>query len=251
MTTMGLTGRVRALRMHPLAMGLAAVCAASVSFANTATARQADLRELASRFPQVIVPPAPTRPATAVTNCDDAGPGSLRDTVEAAVDGDTVDLSGLSCSRISLTTGAIVFGANNLAIDGPGENKLMIDGALSGAVLYHLGSGTLVVNDLSIGYGFKYRSDNTVTGSCVHTQGNALLTNVRVTTCSRSSRSSTTRSSRKVSAPMRCARARCLRSAAGSNSRGTRGVAGIVPRLPAGSRPGCVGHSAASRKRPG
>jgi hypothetical protein len=183
MNTMGLAGRVRALRMRPLAMGLAAVCAASFSFASDATAGTANLRELASRFPQVIVPPAPTRPATLVTNCDDSGPGSLRDTIEAAVDGDTVDLSGLTCSRISLSTGAIVFGANSLAIDGPGENKLMIDGALSGAVLYHLGTGTLIVNDLSIGYGFKYRSDNGVTGSCVHTQGNALLTNVRVTTC--------------------------------------------------------------------
>jgi hypothetical protein len=183
MNTMGLAGRVRALRMRPLAMGLAAVCAASFSLASDATAGTANLRELASRFPQIIVPPAPTRPATVVSNCDDAGPGSLRDTIEAAVDGDTVDLSGLTCSRISLTTGAIVFGANSLAIQGPGENKLMIDGTLSGAMLYHLGSGTLIVNDLSIGYGFKYRSDNGVTGSCVHTQGNALLTNVRVTTC--------------------------------------------------------------------
>jgi hypothetical protein len=183
MNTMGLAGRARALRMRPLAMGLAAVCAASVSFAGDATAGATNLAELASRFPQIIVPPAPTRPATLVTNCDDAGPGSLRDTVEAAVDGDTIDLSGLTCSRISLTTGAIVFGANSLAIDGPGENDLMIDGTLSGAVLYHLGSGTLLVENLSIGYGFKYRSDSGVTGSCVHTQGNAVMSNVRVTTC--------------------------------------------------------------------
>jgi len=183
MNTKGVAGRVRALRMRPLAMGLAAVCMTSISFAGDATAREVDVRALASRFPQIIVPPARTRPATLVTNCDDAGPGSLRDTIEAAVDGDTVDLSGLTCSRISLSTGAIIFGANSLAIEGPGENDLMIDGTLSGAVLYHLGSGTLIVNNLSIGYGFKYRSDNGVTGSCVHTQGNALLTNVRVTTC--------------------------------------------------------------------
>ena len=183
MNTMDLAGRIRALRMRPLAIGLAAVCAASVSFAPDAMAGTPNLRELASRFPEIIVPPAPARPATLVTNCDDAGPGSLRDTIEAAVDGDTIDLSGLTCSRISLTTGAIVFGVNNLAIDGPGENDLMIDGTLSGGVLYHLGSGSLVVNDLSIGYGFKYRSDAGVMGSCIHTQGNALLNNVRVTTC--------------------------------------------------------------------
>lgn len=183
MNTMGHAGRLSAPRMRPLAIALAAVCAASVPLAGAATARTPDRAELASRFVQVIVPPAPTRPAIAVTNCDDSGPGSLRDTIVAAVDGDTIDLTGLTCSRISLSTGAIVFGAANLTIDGPGENELMIDGALSGGVLYHLGSGTLSVSDLSIGYGFKYRSDTGVMGSCLHTQGSAVLENVRVTTC--------------------------------------------------------------------
>src|SRR5688572_25442921 len=42
----------------------------------------------------------PTRPAGAivVTNCDDAGPGSLRQAVVDAVDGDVIDLSSLACS---------------------------------------------------------------------------------------------------------------------------------------------------------
>lgn len=183
MTTMGLTGRVRALRMRPLATGLAAVFAASVSFAGHATAATDKMRELATRFPQIIVPADQPRPAAVVSNCDDSGPGSLRDTIENATSGDLVDLSGLTCSRISLSTGAIVFGQNDLAIQGPGENELMIDGTLSGAILYQLGSGTLVVSDLSIGYSFKYRSDVDVLGSCIHAQGNVLLSNVRVTTC--------------------------------------------------------------------
>ena len=111
------------------------------------------------------------------------GPGSLRDALEAAADGDSVDLTQLTCSRISLTTGAIVFGANSVAITGPGRNELTIDGGLSGAVLYHLGFGTLVVSDLSIAYGFKYRSDAQVSGSCVHSGGNALLLDVNISTC--------------------------------------------------------------------
>jgi hypothetical protein len=55
-----------------------------------------------------------------VTNCDDAGPGSLRDAVENAVDGDTVDLAKLTCSTITLTSGEIVVQVDQLALQGPG-----------------------------------------------------------------------------------------------------------------------------------
>ena len=141
------------------------------------------MRELAARFPDIIVPADQPRPTAVVSNCDDSGPGSLRDTVENAASGDLVDLTGLTCSRISLSTGAIVFGQQNLAIQGPGENALMVDGTLSGGVFYGLGTGTLEISDLSMGYGFKYRNDVDVLGSCIHAQGNLLLTNVRATTC--------------------------------------------------------------------
>ncbi len=183
MMTMGLTSRASALRLRPLAAGFAAVFAASVSFAGHAKPATDKLRELAARFPDIIVPADQPRPTAVVSNCDDSGPGSLRDTVENAASGDLVDLTGLTCSRISLSTGAIVFGQQNLAIQGPGENALMVDGTLSGGVFYGLGTGTLEISDLSMGYGFKYRNDVDVLGSCIHAQGNLLLTNVRATTC--------------------------------------------------------------------
>jgi hypothetical protein len=43
-----------------------------------------------------------TAGALAVTNCDDHGPGSLRDAFARALTGDTIDLRDLTCSRISL-----------------------------------------------------------------------------------------------------------------------------------------------------
>src|SRR5262245_35908870 len=43
-----------------------------------------------------------------VENCDDSGSGSLREAYASAHDGDTVDLSALTCSTITLTNGPIV-----------------------------------------------------------------------------------------------------------------------------------------------
>ena len=45
--------------------------------------------------------------AIVVTSCADSGPGSLRDAVQGDTSGAPIDLSHLSCSTITLTTGAI------------------------------------------------------------------------------------------------------------------------------------------------
>ena len=70
-----------------------------------------------------------------VGNCNDSGSGSLRTTVGSALDSDTVDLSQLICSEITLTTGAIVVnvGVNNLTLTaGNGAvNAVTIDGGFS------------------------------------------------------------------------------------------------------------------------
>ena len=39
-----------------------------------------------------------------VTNCNDSGSGSLRNTVASALSGDTIDMTGLTCSTILLTS---------------------------------------------------------------------------------------------------------------------------------------------------
>ena len=183
--TTGLFRRDRTPRMRPLAVALTALCTAASAWAD-ATPRLTDdasVRELARRSGVTLLAPPPPHATALVTNCDDSGPGSLRDALEAAVTNDAVDLTQLTCSRISLTTGAIVFGANNVAIQGPGRNELLIDGGLGGGVLYHLGFGTLIVEDVSIGYGFKYDPDNQIGGSCVHSGGNVALANVDISVC--------------------------------------------------------------------
>src|SRR5690606_33125818 len=57
-----------------------------------------------------------------VAHCDDDGPASLRQAVLDAASGDTIDMGSLDCSTISLTTGAIVTAANDLALIGPGRD---------------------------------------------------------------------------------------------------------------------------------
>jgi hypothetical protein len=78
-----------------------------------------------------------------VTNCDDDGPGSLRATIAAAANDETVDLSALTCATISLTTGYIGIAQDDLAIVGPGAALLAIDAGSASGVLRHTGAGTL------------------------------------------------------------------------------------------------------------
>ena len=61
-----------------------------------------------------------------VTNTNDSGPGSLRDTLAVANDGDTIDAIGVS-GTILLTSGELPF-THNVTINGPGAGSLAVDG---------------------------------------------------------------------------------------------------------------------------
>jgi hypothetical protein len=109
-----------------------------------------------------------------VTNCDDSGAGSLRDAVNSAADGDTIDMTSLPCSTITLTSGAIAIGLDNLTIQGPSALGLTIDGNDQDRVFWHIGTGTLSINDVSVSHGHKYLNDGDVGnagGACVFSSG--------------------------------------------------------------------------------
>ncbi len=122
------------------------------------------------------------RAAPPVTNCADSGSGSLRASVAAAVDGDTVDLSQLACGTITLTSGAIAVTQNSLRIDGPGADALTIDGDFNDRVFRHTGTGTLELHDLALSKG-KYVSDTTPYGGCVSSTGSVQLDNDTISDC--------------------------------------------------------------------
>jgi hypothetical protein len=129
-------------------------------------------------------PSPPQRPAAVlpVTSCADSGPGTLRDVVAAAASGDVVDLNALSCSSITLTTGAISTTVNDLTILGPGAAHLKISAGGASGVINHYGVGTLAVDGVTLadGYiqGYAYHG-----GACVLSAGNVTVDNAKVENC--------------------------------------------------------------------
>lgn len=109
-----------------------------------------------------------------VTNCNDAGADSLRDAAMHALDGDAIDLSGLTCSTISVTSGAITLGDVDLI--GPGAGALTINGAGNGLhrIFNHAGhGGALRIRDVTV-HGAKYESDAGKGGGCLRSDGGQL-----------------------------------------------------------------------------
>jgi hypothetical protein len=119
-----------------------------------------------------------------VTNCNDAGSGSLRAAIGLAHSGDRISLTALTCSAISLTTGELRVDVDNIALLGPGANALTITGARSSAryasVLAHFGKGTLQIDALRItDNGTEYQN----TERCVFSNGSVDLNHSIVTAC--------------------------------------------------------------------
>ncbi len=125
-------------------------------------------------------------PATmAVSDCaDDGSPGTLRSVLRDAISGDVVDLTQLSCSLITLQSGALVSANDDVTLMGPGDSALTIDAQNQDSVLIHAGQGVLTVSGLTLANG-HYDSDVRFPfGGCVYSSGSVTLTDSTVTACS-------------------------------------------------------------------
>ena len=145
-----------------------------------------DLDAIEARWRSMLAREIPRVPANSipVSNCNDSGAGSLRDAVNSAGDGDTIDMTGLSCSQITLTTGAIAVTQNDLTLQGTGG--LILDAGYADIALLHDGNGTLYINDLAIEHGYKYFTDAQIDparGGCIFSAGTVALTNSIVAFC--------------------------------------------------------------------
>ena len=111
--------------------------------------------------------------------------GTLRFAVAHAASGDSIDLSTLACSTISLTTGAVSFSLDDLTFTGPANGGLTITGASNAhtALLHHDGYGTLTLRNLAFEYADN-RSFGYVHGGCVYSYANIVLDHVRLAHCS-------------------------------------------------------------------
>ena len=123
---------------------------------------------------------------TFVFNCEDHGQGSLRYAVSVAPDGDVIDMRGLSCSKITLTTGAIQVPQQDLYFFGPGQDNLTITGKYGiesieqDRIFNHTGSGTLDLQSMTISYGSIAKQSE---GGCVYSAGSVTLAEATVTNC--------------------------------------------------------------------
>ncbi len=154
-------------------------------------ARQIRRAPMAACLAAALALPASTSSALTmpVLNCNDDGIGSLRKVIQVAESGDTIDLSALACSTITLTTGAIHITAlqSDLILRGPGADQLAIDGGLNSRhynrVLNHLGTGTLTIQGLTIANARYEVATTALGGGCIFSTGNVSLHSSTVSGC--------------------------------------------------------------------
>ncbi len=125
--------------------------------------------------------PVQGRATVPVSNCNDSGPGSLRNAIAIASNNDTVDASGLTCSNITLSTGALAVTQQNLFIQGPGRAALTIQPATKyRRIINHSGTGTLSITGVTLANGSTSTSSNQsdARGGCVFSSGMVMLGNM-------------------------------------------------------------------------
>jgi hypothetical protein len=155
---------------RPLPLALAAI------FGTTLLAAQVTVGYTAE--PDVARQPASVVP---VTTCnDDLSAGSLREVLLHAVSGDTVDMTSLQCSSISLGYGALFVSVDDLTIAGNGQT---IFGSRYQNVLDHVGHGLLSMTAINLNYA---RYDGV--GGCLYSAGSLYFARGSVSDCTASDR---------------------------------------------------------------
>jgi hypothetical protein len=141
-----------------------------------------------------LAAPAALAATWTVNSCSEANSGggntgTLRYAAANAATGDTIDMTGLSCSTISLQTGAIAFNQNDITLKGPGMTKLTVTGKYNGntehdRIFTHTGTGTFAVYDLSVAKGYLTTATGSENGGCIYSAGTLGLVRVGVYSCS-------------------------------------------------------------------
>lgn len=171
---------------------LAAMLAASLGTAHAADLVRTSgpleqaMRGAKKNLPRPLVPgvtPSLLAGATlTVTSCaDDDGFDTLRHAALVANSGDTIDLTTLPCSTITLTKGEIGIGLADLSILGPGADRLAIDGGATGRVFNHVGTGQLTLSGVTVKNGLV-EADKAY-GGCIISKGNVGLYQSAISGC--------------------------------------------------------------------
>src|SRR5712692_8488258 len=107
-----------------------------------------------------------------VVNTNDSGPGSLRQALADANDGDTINFdSSLNGQKITLTSGQLNVD-KDVTISGPGANNLAVDGNAQSRVFYVNPGKTVTIDGLTVANGYG--------GGISNNDGFALVSNCTI-----------------------------------------------------------------------
>lgn len=123
-----------------------------------------------------------------VSNCNDSGPGSLRANLHAAANGDTVDLTDLSCSKISLTSGELVVDSPNVTIEGDhhrSQAHISIDAQGYSRIFATRTAqpSELKIYRLILENGYVYSPSGSASGGCVYSTSSVFAFQVNAYNC--------------------------------------------------------------------
>jgi hypothetical protein len=138
-----------------------------------------------------LAPPLARAADRTVTTCANQGNGSLRAAINSAASGDRIvfDTQAMNCSTITLTSGQIAIGVQELTIQGPTDSTLTVGGFNSSRVFLDYGDRArkLTINNLTIANGYyevPYATgDEVALGGCILTSGELVLNSSVVTGC--------------------------------------------------------------------
>src|SRR5262249_10508252 len=98
------------------------------------------------QYPPPTPTPSPT-PTLIVTNTNDSGPGSLRQALADANDGDIIGFA--VTGTIGLTSGELLV-AKNITISGPGAQSLTVNGNAKSRVFHISSDETVTISGLTM-----------------------------------------------------------------------------------------------------
>ncbi|HVV96853.1 MAG TPA: choice-of-anchor Q domain-containing protein [Rhodanobacteraceae bacterium] len=148
--------------------------AAALAFALSSSAAPTPRGERLAPMAATPVRPSHVDGSIPFTNCNDSGPGSLREAVAAASDNGVVFASNLACSTITLTTGEILVTVDSLQIYGPGPDLLTIANGAQSRVFHHRGARFFRLYGMTISDGYTTDFDpvtRDVRGGCILSNG--------------------------------------------------------------------------------
>lgn len=189
-----------ARRTLPAALALGFACATTADyFIDTVAAADSEQRTgpgvpwrahgLASLI-ATVRDPAPSGTTLTVTNCNDAGAGSLRQAMLDAGDGARIEFA-MACSTITLSSGTLIDpGAASLTIAAPlrsiggrPEPSITIDAGGHSRVIEHRGADALQLTGLSLVNGHTLAVGLDAKGGCVYSNGRVIANGVTIEGC--------------------------------------------------------------------